>query len=48
MPVEMPKLGNTVEECLLAAWRKQKGDAVAEGVDGAGWRDPAGDVLRGG
>jgi pyruvate dehydrogenase E2 component (dihydrolipoamide acetyltransferase) len=31
MPVEMPKLGNTVEECLLAAWRKQKGDAVAEG-----------------
>ncbi len=29
--VEMPKLGNTVEECLLAAWRKHKGDTVAEG-----------------
>ncbi|MBI4873199.1 MAG: 2-oxo acid dehydrogenase subunit E2 [Acidobacteria bacterium] len=30
-PVEMPRLGNTVEECLLAKWRKQKGEAVAEG-----------------
>lgn len=30
-PVEMPKLGNTVEECLLAKWRKQKGAAVAAG-----------------
>jgi len=30
-PVEMPKLGNTVEECLLSAWRKQKGDRVEEG-----------------
>src|ERR1019366_5756297 len=29
--VEMPKLGNTVEECLLAAWRKQRGDTVTEG-----------------
>ncbi len=29
--VEMPKLGNTVEECLLAKWRKQKGEAVAPG-----------------
>ena len=29
--IEMPKLGNTVEECLLAVWRKHKGDAVAEG-----------------
>jgi pyruvate dehydrogenase E2 component (dihydrolipoamide acetyltransferase) len=30
-PVEMPRLGNTVEECLLTVWRKQKGDRVAEG-----------------
>ena len=29
--VEMPKFGNTVEECLLARWRKQKGDVVAAG-----------------
>ena len=29
--VEMPKLGNTVEECLLTAWHKHKGDAVAAG-----------------
>ncbi len=29
--VEMPKLGNTVEECLLAAWRKHKGDSVSVG-----------------
>jgi pyruvate dehydrogenase E2 component (dihydrolipoamide acetyltransferase) len=29
--VEMPKLGNTVEECLLTAWRRHKGDAVAAG-----------------
>jgi pyruvate dehydrogenase E2 component (dihydrolipoamide acetyltransferase) len=29
--VEMPKLGNTVEECLLTAWRKTKGDPVREG-----------------
>jgi pyruvate dehydrogenase E2 component (dihydrolipoamide acetyltransferase) len=27
----MPRLGNTVEECLLVKWRKQKGDRVAEG-----------------
>jgi pyruvate dehydrogenase E2 component (dihydrolipoamide acetyltransferase) len=27
----MPRLGNTVEDCLLAAWRKHKGDAVAAG-----------------
>jgi len=27
----MPKLGNTVEECLLTAWRKTKGDPVQEG-----------------
>jgi pyruvate dehydrogenase E2 component (dihydrolipoamide acetyltransferase) len=31
VPVEMPKLGNTVEECLIAKWRKQKGEAVAAG-----------------
>ena len=29
--IEMPKLGNTVEECLLTRWRKQKGDSVAAG-----------------
>jgi len=27
----MPKLGNTVEECILAGWKKKKGDSVAEG-----------------
>src|ERR1039458_420876 len=27
----MPKLGNTVEDCLLGACRKHKGDAVAAG-----------------
>jgi pyruvate dehydrogenase E2 component (dihydrolipoamide acetyltransferase) len=31
VPVEMPKLGNTVEDCLLARWLKRAGDAVAEG-----------------
>jgi len=31
IPVEMPKLGNTVEECILAGWKKKKGDSVAEG-----------------
>jgi pyruvate dehydrogenase E2 component (dihydrolipoamide acetyltransferase) len=30
-PVEVPKLGNTVEECLIGRWAKRKGDAVAEG-----------------
>ncbi len=30
-PVEMPKLGNTVEDCLLSKWIKQKGDSVAAG-----------------
>jgi pyruvate dehydrogenase E2 component (dihydrolipoamide acetyltransferase) len=29
--VEMPKLGNTVEECLLAAWLKHEGDPVVAG-----------------
>lgn len=27
--VEMPKLGNTVEECLISRWLKKKGDSVA-------------------
>ncbi len=30
-PVETPKLGNTVEECLVAKWRKHKGERVAKG-----------------
>ncbi|RPI12776.1 MAG: 2-oxo acid dehydrogenase subunit E2, partial [Acidobacteriales bacterium] len=30
-PVEMPKLGNTVEECILGKWRKNQGDNVAAG-----------------
>lgn len=30
-PVEVPKLGNTVEECLIARWAKRKGDSVNEG-----------------
>src|ERR1035437_2098965 len=30
-PLEMPKLGNTVEDCLLARWNKRAGDTVAEG-----------------
>ena len=30
-PVELPKLGNTVEECLLAGWRKRRGEPVQEG-----------------
>jgi pyruvate dehydrogenase E2 component (dihydrolipoamide acetyltransferase) len=30
-PIEMPKLGNTVEECLLSRWFKQSGDTVTEG-----------------
>jgi pyruvate dehydrogenase E2 component (dihydrolipoamide acetyltransferase) len=29
--VEVPKLGNTVEECIVSAWRKRKGDTVAAG-----------------
>src|SRR5208337_1211082 len=29
--VEMPKLGNTVEECLIARWVKQEGQAVSAG-----------------
>ncbi len=30
-PIEMPKLGNTVEDCLLARWNKRAGETVAEG-----------------
>ena len=30
-PVEVPKLGNTVEECLVARWCKRKGDPVSAG-----------------
>jgi pyruvate dehydrogenase E2 component (dihydrolipoamide acetyltransferase) len=30
-PVEMPKLGNTVEECILVQWKKVKGDKVSSG-----------------
>src|ERR1017187_9391950 len=30
-PVEVPKLGNTVEECLVSRWVKRKGDAVSAG-----------------
>jgi pyruvate dehydrogenase E2 component (dihydrolipoamide acetyltransferase) len=30
-PVEMPKLGNSVEECLLSHWAKRPGDSVSEG-----------------
>ena len=30
-PVEAPKLGNTVEECLVAKWLKRKGDSVSAG-----------------
>ena len=30
-PVEAPKLGNTVEECLVSRWMKRKGEKVAAG-----------------
>src|SRR5580704_9493438 len=30
-PVEVPKLGNTVEECLISRWVKGKGDVVSAG-----------------
>src|SRR4029453_14433539 len=29
--IEVPQLGNTVEECLVTRWFKRKGDRVAEG-----------------
>jgi pyruvate dehydrogenase E2 component (dihydrolipoamide acetyltransferase) len=31
IPVEAPKLGNSVEECLVSRWVKHKGDTVAAG-----------------
>ena len=30
-PVEMPKPGNTVEECFLTSWLKQRGERVSAG-----------------
>ena len=30
-PVELPQLGNTVEQCVIAKWLKHEGDAVAAG-----------------
>jgi pyruvate dehydrogenase E2 component (dihydrolipoamide acetyltransferase) len=30
-PILMPKQGNSVESCLIVAWKKQKGDTVKEG-----------------
>src|SRR5437588_5396707 len=30
-PVEVPKLGNTVEECLVTRWCKRTGDRVSAG-----------------
>jgi len=30
-PVEVPKLGNSVEECIVGRWLKHPGDAVAAG-----------------
>jgi pyruvate dehydrogenase E2 component (dihydrolipoamide acetyltransferase) len=29
--IELPQFGNTVEECIITRWVKQKGDAVAAG-----------------
>ena len=31
MPVEMPKLGNTVDECRISIWHARQGDQVASG-----------------
>ena len=30
-PVEVPKLGNSVEECLITRWVRRPGDHVASG-----------------
>src|ERR1043166_1011649 len=30
-PVEIPKLGNTVEECLISRWVKRQGETVSAG-----------------
>lgn len=32
-PIEVPKLGNTVEECILTKWHRKKGDPVSAGDD---------------
>ena len=29
--VVMPKLGQSVETCIIIGWKKRKGDAIAEG-----------------
>jgi pyruvate dehydrogenase E2 component (dihydrolipoamide acetyltransferase) len=31
VPVEVPKLGNSVEECIIGRWLKRPGDAVSAG-----------------
>ena len=31
IPVEVPKLGNSVEECIIGRWLKRPGDAVSAG-----------------
>jgi len=30
-PVELPKLGNTVDECLVTKWIKRPGESVSAG-----------------
>lgn len=30
-PVEVPKVGNTMEECIVSRWLKKKGDSVSAG-----------------
>src|SRR3954449_3365922 len=30
-PVEAPKLGNSVEECLISRWVKRKGESLSAG-----------------
>src|SRR6266511_4398740 len=30
-PVDLPKSGNTVEECVISRWVKRQGDAVSAG-----------------
>ena len=30
-PVVMPKLGQSVESCIIVSWKKEKGDSIAEG-----------------
>ena len=30
-PVLMPKLGQSVESCIIVSWKKEKGDSVSEG-----------------